>query len=265
MQQSTRVDYDAIAPLYDSQPHREKSPDPALVAFLDRRAAATSFALLDIACGTGNQLIANRAIASNATMVGLDGSLGMLRQARSKSTQIHWLHGDCAALPLLSDTFEFASCQYALHHFRDKAGMLREAFRVLRPGGRLSLFNLCPHESRGWLYYIYFPETLARDLADFWAPEAIVAEMKTAGFADVAVERDDRRGNRDLAEFLEAVRRRDRNSQLLALSDAAYEAGLRQLKRELGDSSASRSRPDHLCFITIRGDKPTMPTGENRT
>jgi hypothetical protein len=30
MQRSSRVDYDAIAPLYDSQPHREKSPDPAL-------------------------------------------------------------------------------------------------------------------------------------------------------------------------------------------------------------------------------------------
>ena len=64
MQRSSRVDYDAIAPLYDSQPHREKSPDPALATFLAERSPLGTALLLDIACGTGNQLVANRAIAS---------------------------------------------------------------------------------------------------------------------------------------------------------------------------------------------------------
>ena len=181
MQRSSRVDYDAIAPLYDSQPHREKSPDPALAAFLADRSALGTALLLDIACGTGNQLVANRAIAPNARMVGLDGSLGMLRQARAKSAEIGWVHGDSSALPFASDTFDFASCQYALHHFRDKAGMVHEAFRVLRTGGRLAIFNMCPHDSLDWLCYDYFPEALTRDLADFSPPEAIAAEMTAAG------------------------------------------------------------------------------------
>jgi len=38
MQRSTRVDYDAIAELDDSTPHREKSADPELIAFLAGRA-----------------------------------------------------------------------------------------------------------------------------------------------------------------------------------------------------------------------------------
>jgi len=38
MQQSTRVNYDAIAERYDSTPHREKSADPELIAFLARAA-----------------------------------------------------------------------------------------------------------------------------------------------------------------------------------------------------------------------------------
>jgi ubiquinone/menaquinone biosynthesis C-methylase UbiE len=256
MQRSSRVDYDAIAPLYDSQPHREKSSDPALAAFLAERSALETALLLDIACGTGNQLVANRAIARNARMVGLDGSLGMLRQARAKSTEIGWVHGESSALPFASSTFDFASCQYALHHFRDKAGMVREAFRVLQTGGRLAIFNMCPHDSLDWLYYDYFPEALARDLADFWPPEAIVAEMTAAGFADVAVDRDHRRHERNLAAFLEGLRRRDRNSQLLTLSGKAYEAGLCRLESELADPSAPRSRADHLCFVTICGDKP---------
>ena len=54
MQRSTRVDYDAIAELYDSTPHREKSADPEFIAFLAGRGRAASLTLLDIACGTGN-------------------------------------------------------------------------------------------------------------------------------------------------------------------------------------------------------------------
>src|SRR5271167_4678733 len=130
MQRSSRVDYDAIAPLYDSQPHREKSPDPALASFLAERSALGTALLLDIACGTGNQLVANSAIAPRARMVGLDGSLGMLRQAHAKSAEIGWVHGDSSALPFASGTFDFASCQYALHHFRDKAGIARGVSRA---------------------------------------------------------------------------------------------------------------------------------------
>ena len=147
MQRSSRVDYDAIAKLYDSTPHREKSADPELAAFLAGCGPAASLTLLDIACGTGNQQIANRGLAPDARFVGLDGSLGMLRQARRKMPDIAWVHGDSAALPFASGSFDFVSCQYAFHHFRDKAGMLREAFRVLRRGGRFALYNMCPQES----------------------------------------------------------------------------------------------------------------------
>jgi ubiquinone/menaquinone biosynthesis C-methylase UbiE len=162
MQRSSRVDYDALAELYDSTPHREKSADPELIAFLSACAPAASLTLLDIACGTGNQQIANRDLAPDARFVGLDGSLGMLRQARRKMPGIAWVHGDSAALPFASGSFDFVSCQYAFHHFRDKAGMLHEAFRVLRRGGRFALYNMCPQESDDWLYYAYFPEAKLR-------------------------------------------------------------------------------------------------------
>ncbi|HEV2187601.1 MAG TPA: methyltransferase domain-containing protein [Stellaceae bacterium] len=254
MQHSTRVDYDAIADRYDSQPHREKSIDPELTAFVGEREHVLW--LLDLACGTGDQLIANRALLPDATMVGVDGSLGMLRQARRRAPDIAWVHADGAQLPFRAESFDFVSCQYAFHHFRDKALVLRSAFRVLRGGRRLVIYNLCPHDCEDWLYYLYFPEALGRDLADFWAPAAIIAEMKTIGFADVTIEREHRRADRDLAAFLEVVRRRDGNSQLLTLSETAYEAGLRSLEREVADNNAPRLRTDHLCFITIHGDKP---------
>jgi len=95
MQRSSRVDYDAIAELYDSTPHREKSADPELIAFLAGRGPTASLTLLDIACGTGNQQIANRNVVPNARFVGLDGSLGHcqlngLRAPSSGPSRLEW-------------------------------------------------------------------------------------------------------------------------------------------------------------------------------
>ena len=63
------------------------------------RGPSASLRLLDIACGTGNQQIANRGLAPDARFVGLDGSLGILRQARRKMPDIAWVDGDSAAWP----------------------------------------------------------------------------------------------------------------------------------------------------------------------
>jgi ubiquinone/menaquinone biosynthesis C-methylase UbiE len=255
MQRSTRVDYDAIAELYDSTPHREKSADPELIAFLAGRAPTASLTLLDIACGTGNQQIANRGLTPNVKFVGLDGSLGMLRQARRKMPDLAWVHGDSAALPFASGSFDFVSCQYAFHHFHDKAGMLREAFRVLQRGGRFALYNMCPQESDDWLYYVYFPEAKTRDFADFWPPNAIVSEMTATGFVGVEAARRHVHLERELAELLSAVQFRERNSQLLSLSDAAYAAGLRRIECDLDNPQMPKMRVEHLCFVAVRGDR----------
>ena len=65
--------------------------------------------------------------------------------------------------------------------------MLRDAFRMLRPGGRFVLRNLCPQESSDWLHYGYFPEAAVTDLKDFWPPDAIAAVMEGSGFTAVTV------------------------------------------------------------------------------
>jgi ubiquinone/menaquinone biosynthesis C-methylase UbiE len=255
MQRSSRVDYDLIAELYDSTPHREKSVDPELVDFLAGRTLTVNLRVLDIACGTGNQQIANKTLAPAASFVGLDGSLGMLRQAQRKMPDIPWVQGDCAALPFPSISFDFISCQYAFHHFHDKAGMLREVFRVLRRGGRFALYNMCPQESGDWLYYTYFPEAKTRDFADFWPPDAIAAEMATIGFTGVNTEYKHLHFEHNLAELLAGVQHREQNSQLLSLSDTAYETGLRRIESDLNNPPRLRARADHLCFVTVRGDR----------
>ena len=190
-------------------------------------------------------------------MVGVDLSSGMLRQARQKPRDIAWVQADAAALPFPAVSFDFISCQFALHHFQDKAGTLREAFRVLRPGGRFALRNLCPQESSDWLYYEYFPEAQRVDLRDFRPPGAVVAIMEEIGFTTVMVDYEHLHFEQDLAQWIETVRQRGTCSQLLAITDTAYEAGLRRLERELEQGTTPQRRADHLCLLTIRGDKPS--------
>lgn len=115
--------------------------------------------------------------------------------------------------------------------------------------------NLCPQEHADWLYYDYFPEALPIDLADFWPPETVIATMETIGFADTEVELEHLRFDQDMRAWLCMVRRRDTNSQLMAISDRSYEAGIHRLESELADPDAPKMRPDHLCLITVRGGK----------
>ena len=132
---SSGIDYDAIAHLYDSQPHRGKAVDPELVTFIAQRTSSDHLSILDIACGTGSQLVANRPIVSEARLVGLDRSLGMLRQARRKLRNIAWLQADGTLLPFQPESFDFITCQFAFHHLPEKAGMLRAVFQALRRDG----------------------------------------------------------------------------------------------------------------------------------
>jgi SAM-dependent methyltransferase len=250
-----RINYDAIAHLYDGQPFRGKTVDPELVTFMAQRARSNRPSILDIACGTGSQLVANHPVVPNALLVGLDRSLGMLRQAQPKLGDIVWVRADAAMLPFQPECFDFISCQFAFHHVRDKSGTLGAVLEVLRHGGRFVMRNLCPQECPDWLYYEYFPQAHTIDLEDFWPPETIVATMEATGFARVTVELEHLRFEQDLCVWLDAVRRRDSNSQLMTISDRAYEAGIRRLQREVVGGNAPQVRADHLCLLTVRGDR----------
>jgi len=255
MGRSIRLDYDKIAHLYDSQPYRAKSPDPELSAFIREHPARGPISVLDIASGTGNQLIANRAVAPEARLVGADASFGMFRQACAKAPDIAWIRADATALPLSSRTFDFVGCQFAFHHFQDKRRMLAEGFRLLRPGGRLVLHNMCPEECPDWIYYRYFPAARGADARDFWPVAKVTTAMTQIGFVAVQVQYEHVRSERDLSHWLLRLRRRDICSQLQAIPDAEYKAGLLRLEAELADPAQPRTRADHLCLVTIRADK----------
>ncbi|OGG56516.1 MAG: hypothetical protein A3F84_15725 [Candidatus Handelsmanbacteria bacterium RIFCSPLOWO2_12_FULL_64_10] len=154
---TTRVNYDAIADSYDAHPFRKKDADPDLLAFLKERPGTGPLSILDIGCGTGNQLVADHPCVPTARLIGLDRFKGMLRQAQKKSRDIRWIQGDGAGLPFKDESFDFITSQYSFHHVQDKRSLISEIFRALRPGGRFVLTNISPRDMPGWLIYRFFP------------------------------------------------------------------------------------------------------------
>lgn len=95
------------------------------------------YPVLDIACGTG--MLAAGLPEGGRGVTGVDVTQAMLDQAAAQSPEARWLCGRAEELPLPDNAgFSTAYICAALVYFTDIPKALREAFRVLRPGGRLA-------------------------------------------------------------------------------------------------------------------------------
>jgi len=95
--------------------------------------------VLETACGTGiltERLV--RHLAGQGTVVATDLSEPMIAHGRRRlpgSPGLEWRQADATKLPVKDASFDVVACQFGLMFFQDKAGGVREAFRVLKPGG----------------------------------------------------------------------------------------------------------------------------------
>ena len=65
-------------------------------------------------------------------------------------SNISWKRGELEALPLDDESVEIAVLSQALHHAADPRAALGEAWRVLRPGGRVLVLDLRQHD-QAWV------------------------------------------------------------------------------------------------------------------
>jgi demethylmenaquinone methyltransferase/2-methoxy-6-polyprenyl-1,4-benzoquinol methylase len=169
--------------------------------------------VLDIGTGTGDLVFdAMKMSNGKGKFIGLDFSLQMLRLAEAKRRNVShrggatFVMGSATVAPFKSDTFDGAVSAFVLRNVSDLSLLFAEAFRTLKPGGRLVTLDMFP-PSATWfsaLYSIYFHRLmprigalLARDrdayqyLSDsvrrFHAPEKVARFIEQAGFEQVHV------------------------------------------------------------------------------
>jgi SAM-dependent methyltransferase len=115
---------------------------PALLALLDDDAE-----IADLGCGTG--AIAEALAPYVERVVAVDGSPAMLRAAKKRLEpygNVDLRPGTLEALPIDDASLDAATMFLVLHHVADPKRALAEACRVLRPGGRIVLVDMFPHE-----------------------------------------------------------------------------------------------------------------------
>jgi len=132
-------------------------------SMMDWLAPQANQKLLDVAGGTGDISFRflKRAPTSHATVFDMTQSMlneGQLRAEASKmENQLEWICGDATCLPFKNNSFDVYTISFGIRNVTDPKLALQEAFRVLRPGGRLMVleFSQIPNSSMQWAYDKY--------------------------------------------------------------------------------------------------------------
>jgi ubiquinone/menaquinone biosynthesis C-methylase UbiE len=253
------IDYDQIAPRYN---RRYALHDyPGIRATILRAVADQNRPrVLEVGCGSGRWL--RLLAAEGCEVAGLDRSEVMLRQAAAE-VDCDLRLGSADALPWARTSFDLVLYINAFHHFEAPEAALRDALRVLRPGGKLLSVGLDPHERPGrWYVYDFFPETLQLDLARFPSRARRTSWLAAAGFEGVSVRVAERLQN--LQSLDEAVRdgvlEHSFTSQLTAVTPAEYLAGLQRIRSAAEEKAAFRVEVD----LTLYATEAHKPDGQVR-
>jgi ubiquinone/menaquinone biosynthesis C-methylase UbiE len=107
--------------------------------------------LVDVGCGPGYLARGIAARLPQLAVLGLDidpRALALARGYRGRTPPAGWLAADAQQLPFADGSLDVVVSSLSLHHWNNVPAALREFYRVLRPGGKLLIWDLrrnAPH------------------------------------------------------------------------------------------------------------------------
>ena len=122
--------------------------------------------VVDIGCGAGfDSLLAARGVGPSGTVIAVDMTEAMREKARAGAaslglTNVDVRHGFAEDLPVESESVDVAISNGVINLCPDKVVVMREVYRVLRPGGRFQIGDIVVHKE--------VPQD-AKDDIDLWS------------------------------------------------------------------------------------------------
>jgi len=176
------IDYDTVALEYGR--HRRVHPE-VLRGFLSTSGVGSASKVLEVGCGTGNYIIAMET-HTGCSGWGIDPSAEMLSRARERSGKVDFQPGKAERLDSPPDFFDLVFSVDVIHHMGDYTAYFREAYRVLRLGGKV-----CTVTDSEWIIRhrqplaVYFPETVEVDLGRYPRIAELREIMEGVGFGEI--------------------------------------------------------------------------------
>lgn len=185
----------------DRQALNERLLEPGQSWFLWAGALASLLPPLDVAdfgCGTGVLSVAISRWASRVWAI--DQSEAALEQARERAARegranITFLREDLHRLSLPAGERDLVVISQSLHHVESPGAVLAEAARLLKPGGKVVVLELMPHDER-WVL-----ERLGHRHLGF-SPETLENSLREVGFEALTRETHAREGASPFRVFL---------------------------------------------------------------
>lgn len=180
--------------------------------------------ILDVGTGTGALALEAVRRWPRASVTGLDGSRGMLEVAERRAmteldasarARLRFVVGLAERLPFPAEAFDLVVSSFVVQLVPDRLRVLRDAYRVLSPGGRLGYVTWLEAADTFAPQAAFDaaieevgidgeepPETPARS-GDVPSPAAAAAQLRRAGFREVRVRADWLEYRWDAASYLE--------------------------------------------------------------
>ncbi len=148
--------------------------------------------VLDLGSGAGfDAFLAARAVGPTGRVIGVDMTPAMVTKARANAENGGYKHvefrfGEIEALPVADATVDVVISNCVINLCPDKRPVYREAFRALRPGGRLAVSDVVAREE--------LSDTVKQDLALYSGCLAgatvqtdLVRILEEAGFEEISI------------------------------------------------------------------------------
>ena len=160
--------------------------------------------LIDVACGTGDiAKLYLKSVNKKANITCIDPNKSMIKKGKEKLNEyknLKWIISSAENLPIKSNMFDFYTISFGLRNTKDLNKSLKEAYRVLKPGGRFLCleFSKISNSNLNFLYKNYSKliphigklvvgeskpyEYLVKSIDKFLNQDQLIELMKKSGF-----------------------------------------------------------------------------------